>query len=144
MNQIELATLICLKGINSKYFGWFAEGDIYDINDKTIKDYPAGLVSFIGPHTVVKNTTRYRLSIFYFDRLTSDDANSSQIYSMGIEVLKNLINDLRHDEHILKVSDEFEITPFSGVEAQVLSDRCCGVYATLELTVKNDTNCFIA
>lgn len=143
MTQLELSTYICRKAIGSRYFNWIAEGDIYDINDKTIRDYPAGIVSFTGPHTFVKNTTRYRLSIFYFDRLTNDDSNSSQIYSQGIEVLKNLINDLRHDENILKVSDEVQLTPFSGVEAQVLSDRCCGVYATLDLTVKNDTTCFL-
>ena len=144
MTQLELGTYICRKAIGSRYFNWMAEGDIYDINDKTIRDYPAGLVSFTGPHTFVKNTTRYRLSIFYFDRLTSDDSNSTLIYSQGIEVLKNLINDLRHDENILKVSDEVQLTPFSGVEAQVLSDRCCGVYATLDLTVKNNTNCFLS
>lgn len=144
MNQIELATYISRKAIGSEYFNWFAEGDVYDINDKTIRDYPAGLISFIGPHTFVKNTTRFRVSIFYFDRLVSDDSNSSQIYSTGIEVLKNLINDLRHDEYILKVSDEIQLIPFSGVEAQVLSDRTCGVYATLDLTVKNNTTCFIS
>lgn len=143
MTQLELATYICRKAIGSKYFNFMAEGDVYDLNDKIIKDYPAGLVSFTGPHTDTGTLMRYRLSIFYFDRLTSDDSNSSQIYSTGIEVLKNLVNDLRHDEYILKVSDEIQYVPFSGVEAQVLSDRCCGVYCTLDITVKNNTTCFI-
>ena len=144
MTALELGTYIGQLAIGSKYFNWFAEGDIYDINDKTIRDYPAGLISFTGPHTDTGKFFRYRLSIFYFDRLTSDNSNSSQIYSTGIEVLKNLVNALRHDQYILKVSDEITYTPFSGVEAQVLSDRTCGVYATLELTVKNNTTCFIA
>ena len=143
MTQLELATYICRKAIGSKYFNFMAEGDVYDLNDIIIKDYTAGLVSFTGPHTDTGTLMRYRLSIFYFDRLTSDDSNSSQIYSTGIEVLKNLVNDLRHDEYILKVSDEIQYVPFSGVEAQVLSDRCCGVYCTLDITVKNNTTCFI-
>lgn len=143
MNQFELSTLICKKAINSKYFGWIAEGDIYDLNDKTIRDYPAGLVTFTGPHTFVKNTTRYRLSIFYFNRLTNDDSNSSYIYSTSVEVLKNLVNDIRHDEHILKVSEEIQIMPFIAPEAQGLSDRCCGSYCTLDITVKNDITCFL-
>lgn len=144
MTQLDLANLICKKAIGSRFFNWMAEGDIYDINDKTIKDYPAGLVTFTGPHTDTGTLMRYRLSIFYIDRLTNDDSNSSQIYSLGIEVMKNLVNDLRHDENILKVSDEIQYIPFSGVEAQILSDRCCGVFCTLDITVRNTTTCFIA
>ena len=144
MTYLELATYIGQLAIGSKYFNFAAEGDVYDLNDKTIRDYPALLVSGTGPHTDTGKFFRYRITLFYFDRLTADDSNSTQIYSTGIEVLKNLINTLRHDEYILKVSDEITYTPFSGLEAQVLSDRTCGVYATLELTVKNNTTCFIA
>lgn len=144
MTYLELATYICRKAIGSKYFNFAAEGDVYDLNDKTIKDYPALLVSGVGPHTDTGKFMRYRISLFYFDRLTSDDSNSTLIYSQGIELLKNLINDLRHDEYILRVSDEIQYVPFSGVEAQVLSDRTCGVYATLDLTVKNNTTCFLS
>lgn len=144
MTYLELATYIGRMAIGSKSFNFAAEGDIYDLNDKTIKDYPALLVSGTGPHTDTGTLMRYRITLFYFDRLTADDSNSTQIYSTGIEALKNLINALRHDEYILKVSDEIVYTPFSGVEAQVLSDRCVGVYATLDITVKNGTKCFIA
>lgn len=143
MNYIELSTYICRLAIGSKYFQLAAEGDIYDLNDKTIKDYPALLVSGTGPHVDNGKTFRYRITLFYFDRLVSDNSNSTLIYSTGIESLKNLINALRKDENILRVSDEIQYTPFSGVEAQVLSDRCCGVYATLDITVRNTTNCFI-
>lgn len=144
MKYIDIATYLCRLAIGSQYFNWAAEGDVYDLNDKTIKDYPAFLVSGTGPHTDTGKLFRYRLTFFYFDRLTKDASNSTQIYSTGIEVLKNFINQLRHDQYILKVSDEITYTPFSGVEAQVLSDTTCGVYATLELTVKNDTTCFIS
>lgn len=144
MTYLELATYICRKAIASKYFNFACEGDVYDLNDKTIRDYPALLVSGTGPHTDTGKFMRYRITLFYFDRLVSDDSNSTQIYSQGIEVLKNLINDLRHDDYILRVSDEIQYTPFSGVEAQVLSDRTCGVYATLDLTVKNVTNCYLS
>ena len=144
MNQIELATLICKKAINSRYWNWIAEGDIYQLNPLTIRDYPAGLVTFTGPHTFLPQTTRFRLSIFYFDRLASDNSNSSQIYSTAVEVLKNLINDLRHDGYILKVSEEIQIMPFIAPEAEGLSDRVCGAYATLDITIKNDTICFIS
>lgn len=144
MTQLELATYICRLAIGSRYFNWMAEGDIYDLNDRTIKDYPAGLISFTGPHTFLPSSTRFRVSIFYIDRLTDDNSNATQIYSNGIECLKNLINGLRHDEYILKVSEEIQMMPFLGVEAQVLSDRCAGVYATLDITVKNETKCFIS
>lgn len=144
MNIIDLGTLICKKAIYSRYFNWAAVGDIYQLNDRTIHDYPALLVTFIGPHTAVRNTTRYRLVLYYFDRLASDNSNSTQIYSNSVEVLKNLINDIRHEDNILKVSDEIQFTPFIGVEVQALSDRCCGAYATLDITVRNENNCFIS
>lgn len=143
MTLLELSTLICQKAIRSRYFNWAAAGDIYQINDKTIRNYPALLVEPLGPHTSAGNTMRYRLVLYYFDRLAQDDSNSTQIYSTSIEALKNLINDVKKDEHILKVSDEISFTPFINVETPVLNDRCCGSYATLEITVKNDTTCYV-
>lgn len=143
MTYLELSTYLGRLAIGSKYFNFAAEGDVYDLNDKTIKDYPAMLISGVGPHTDTGKLFRYRITLFYFDRLTADDSNSTQIYSTGIESLKNFINALRHDEYILKVSDEIQYVPFSGVEAQVLSDRTVGVYCTLDITVKNNTTCFI-
>lgn len=144
MTYLELATYICRKAIGSKFFNFAAEGDVYDLNDKTLRDYPALLVSGVGPHTQAGSTMRYRISLFYFDRLVSDDNNSSQIYSLGIEVLRNLINDIKNSQYVLKVSDEIQYVPFSGVETQVLSDRTVGVYATLDITVKTETNCVIS
>ena len=144
MTYLELATYICRKAIGSKFFNFAAEGDVYDLNDKTLRDYPALLVSGVGPHTQVGSTMRYRISLFYFDRLVSDDNNSSQIYSLGIEVLRNLINDIKNSQYVLNVSDEIQYVPFSGVETQVLSDRTVGVYATLDITVKTETNCVVS
>ena len=45
---------------------------------------------------------------------------------------------------LLKVSEEIQIMPFIAPEAQGLSDRCCGAYATLDITIKNDTTCFLS
>ena len=143
MNYLELATLICRKAIGGKMFNYAAEGNVYELNDKTIKDYPAFLISGIGPHIDRMNVMQYRVVFYYFDRLVNDDSNDTQIYSTGIEALKNLINGLRNDENILKVSEEIQYTPFTGVETQVLSDRTCGVYATLDITVKNNTKCYL-
>lgn len=142
MTYIDLATHICTKAISNKLFNFAAEGNVYELNDKTIKDFPALLMSGVGPHTDTGKMMRYRITLFYFDRLANDNSNDTQIYSQGIEALKNLINGLRNDEYILKVSDEIQYTPFIDVEAQVLSDRTCGVYATLELSVKNDNKCY--
>ena len=129
--------------IGSRYYNYVAEGDVYELNDKTIENYPILLMSGVGPHTDTAAFMRYRITFFHFDRLTDDNSNSTQLYSNGIESLKNLINALRHDSNILKVSEEIQYTPFSGVEAQILSDRCCGVFCTLDITVKNNTKCYI-
>ena len=51
MTYLELATYIGQLAIGSKYFNFAAEGDIFKLNDKTIRDYPALLVSGTGPHT---------------------------------------------------------------------------------------------
>lgn len=144
MNLIDLSTLICQKAIHSRYFNWAAAGDIYQLNERTIRDYPALLVEPIGPHKASGNTMRYKLVLYYFDRLVSDDSNSTQIYSNSVEILKNLINDIRKSEYVLRVSDEIEFMPFIGTDVPALSDRCCGSYATLEITVKNVTNCYLS
>jgi hypothetical protein len=124
-------------------FKFAAEGNVSELNDKTIKDYPVFLLTGTGPHTDYGNMMEYGLTFFYFDRLTSDSSNDTQIYSQGIEALKNLINSLRNDEYILGVSSQIQYIPFVNSEAQVLSDRTCGVYCTINITVPNDTTCYV-
>ena len=143
MTYLELSNYICRKAISNKLFQYAAEGNVYNLNDKTIKDYPAFLMSGVGPHTDTGTLMKYQVSFFYFDRLANDNSNDTQIYSQGIEALKNIVNALRHDEYILRVSEEIQYTPFLGAETQVLSYRTCGVYCTLTLTVKNNTTCYI-
>lgn len=144
MTYLELTTLICKKAINNKLFNYACEGNFSELNDKTIKDYPVFLLTGTGPHINEDNMMKYRVTFFYFDRLVSDNSNSTQIYSAGIEALKNLINAIKKDSNILFVSDEIEYFPFTAPEGQVLSDRCCGVYATLDITVPNITTCYVS
>ena len=143
MNYIDLATLICRKAISNKMFNYAAEGNVADLNDKTIKDWPAFLLTAQGPHIDNGNLITYRVSFFFFDRLVSDNSNSTQIYSNGIAALQNLINSLRTDSNILGVSDLIEYTPFLNPEAEGLSDRCAGVFAILDISVANNTTCYL-
>ena len=144
MNYIELATLVCRKAIGNKLFNYAAEGNVAELNDKTIKDYPAFMMTGVGPHLDYGGRIDYRVSFFYFDRLLEDNSNSTQIYSNGISALQNLINALKADSNILDISDTVEYVPFLNPEAQVLSDRTAGVYANLTISVANNTECYIA
>ena len=70
-------------GIKQKVIQYAAAGaDIYAaLNDTTIKDYPILFVSPTGNHTVGENTTVYSITLYYLDRLLSDNSNDVNVMS---------------------------------------------------------------
>ena len=88
-----------------------------------------------GQHVmnVYEGTTAYTFNLFYVDRLTADEKNKTEIQSVGLQVLGNI---LRSFTDYIGVSDA-RFQPFT----QRFADECAGVYCTVTLTVPDDTNC---
>lgn len=141
MTYKTLSYKICDIAIHDKLFNYSLEGDIAEINSLNITEYPIFLMSGIGPHTDNGSIMTYHVVFYFLDRALNDFSNSTDAYSTGIEVLKNLIRKIKNDDDIVDVSDEISYHPFKATDTKVLSDNCFGVYCELDITVLNDTQC---
>lgn len=142
MTLNSLLNSIGLIGINDNLVNWAGCGpSIYRANALTIKNYPFLFCSPTGTHRVDENWTTYAVSIFYVSRLLEDNSNEMDIQSTAIEVLKNIIRKIRNLDGVTDVSEEYSINVF--VEYEKFADRCTGAYATVEISVVNDTICAI-
>lgn len=127
--------------IAQKIIQYAAAGtDIYSINFNTIKDYPVLFTTPTGSQRVKENTTEYNLTLYYLERLLSDNSNDIDIISHGMEELKNLIKGIEGIVGVVGVAVEYDIIPFTETEA--FNDRLAGDYVTIRIEVMNDNKCF--
>lgn len=126
--------------INNKLVNYYAAGgSIYELNALDIKDYSLIYVSPTGNHETTGNYTSYQLTLFYIDRLTDDSSNEVQIFSTGVEVIKDLVRKIGDLSDVLSVSNQYIIQNFT--ETEKMSDRCAGAYATVSVTVMENYSC---
>lgn len=121
--------------VNAAYAG----PSIYNINGTTVLDYPYLFTSPTDDITVGENTTRYGLTIYFVDRLLADSSNEVDVFSTGVETLKNIIRQLELLDEIVDVTDEPIIRLFT--ETQRMADACAGAYCRLSITVLNTAAC---
>lgn len=118
-----------------------AGSDIYNINGRTIKDYPLLFITPSGSQEVKDNTTIYTITLYYLERLLDDFSNDVTIMSTAIEQLKNIVRGIDGLQEVVDVEDEYEITAF--IETEAFDDKLSGAYATIRVECKNETTCFI-
>lgn len=144
MTLLELTDAIEDLALSSPIIHYADSGaDVYDLNNRTVVDYPAVYIMPDGVHTVGKNTTQYHLTIFYIDRQTADNTNTEQVFSTGIRELSNLVRGIRDIEGVLAISDTASVQNFINTEQEKLSDVCAGAYIITTVTVSNDSACYI-
>ena len=70
----------------------------------------------------------FRFSLFYVDRLLHDRSNQTEIQSVGVEVLSNVIR---------TISEEFEVVTDWSIDTftQRFTDECAGAWATVAFLV---------
>lgn len=108
--------------------------DVYQLNERADALY--GVFAWTqGQHVknIYEGTTAYTFNLFYIDRLTADHKNKTEIQSVGLQVLANILLSL---SSYLSVS-EARFQPFT----ERFSDECAGVYCTVQITAPDDTNC---
>ena len=113
---------------------------IYQLNPKTIEDYPVLFIAPTGDHLIRDNNTTFQITLTYLDRLTEDSINDIVIYSAAVEQLKNLIRGIEGIEGVIKVEDEYSITNFADTES--FNDRLCGAFTIVGITVLNNGICY--
>jgi len=140
MTLSRLLNTIGIIGVRDKLVNFTGcGGSVYELNDLSIHNYPILYVSPTGTHRVEENYTTYQLTIFYIDRLLEDNSNAVDIHSAAVEILKNIIRAIENTDGVIGVSDEYSINLFT--ETEKFKDRCNGAYATVEISVVNDTVC---
>ena len=84
-----------------------------------------------GQHTSDLDSSfyTYRFTFFYIDRLTADQKNETEIQSVGIQVLDNILRMLA--DQGVETDGDWQFTTFN----QRFLDECSGVYCTAALTV---------
>lgn len=142
MTLQQVLKYIAQVGISQKLINWSGAGhSIYSLNPLTIKDYPIFYVTPTGQHQYYDNFTDFSLTFYYIDRLTEDSSNDIDIFSTGIEVLKNIILALENTDGIIEVNRPILFTNFT--ETERLSDRCAGAFCQLTIRISNDFVCEI-
>lgn len=117
-----------------------AGASLGEINPLQIDWYPLFFIIPSGNHTVMENTTRYDITLYYVDRLLEDNTNTIDIFSSAIENLKNILIGARNIPGVVDVDDTYTIRNFMP---EKLNDRVCGAYAQVRITVLNDSLCFV-
>ena len=111
------------------------------MNPISVDHYPFLFQSPTGNHTVKENTTVFELTLYYVDRIIPDYSNDIDIFSAGIEQLKNIVNGIKLIDGVCDVHTNFIIRNFCDTEK--MNDSLAGAYVTVQIEVVNDTLCFI-
>lgn len=106
------------------------EGDIYNYLNSSEHQYPCVFltVSSINDDLNLRNVN---CTLFYVDRLTSDESNKILVQSLGLSVLSDIV------ERIAGDVDTIEYTTFT----EKFTDLCGGVYASLSIGYPLDGAC---
>ena len=112
------------------------KNDIFRLN--TLPDVRYGVFGWTqGQHSTEAggNFYTYRFIFFYIDRLTADNGNETEVQSVGISTLDNIIRTL--DEFGLASSGFWQFTTFR----QRFLDECAGVFCTVGFDVPVGSVC---
>lgn len=140
MTLYKLLEEIAQRGIAKKLINYSCAGSsLYEVNARSVKDYPLLFSSPTGSHTVTRDTTTFSLTLSYVDRLEKDSINDIQTFSVAVENLKDIIATIEQIEGVVAISDSYRIYNFT--ETERMSDRVAGAYAQLNITVVNDEVC---
>ena len=108
-------------------------GDVFDLNkDNFTKKYSAFCCTQ-NQHTEEGDYITYNFTLFYIDRLTDDYRNKTEIQSVGITTLHNIIQMLK-DIEVLDSNTTITYQPFT----ERFEAECAGVYCTVGITTPID------
>lgn len=109
------------------------EGNIYDIMNGNREIQYGVFVITQGTHRASETSMYFNFNLFYIDRLVDDlESNKTQVQSIAIDILKNVINQLCDEEEW----DRSEISFDTFTEKW--NDLCAGAYANVSIIVPMD------
>lgn len=143
MTYAQLINMVLSCGKAEAGINYCGEGDIYDINNDTIKNYPVFWVASTTSHTSYRDYMVYNLTLYYIDREQHSNTmqgvhNTLSIHSAGISILDNIIKRLDAQENVDVTSGN---TFTLWTDTEIFSDKTNGVYTEIEVTVPKDSAC---
>lgn len=112
------------------------ENDVFRLNSLPNVDY--GVFAWTqGTHTGNPDSglRRFAFTLFYVDRLRTDQRNQIEVQSVGVDTLANIIK-IMCDDYDAEVAD-YQVTTFN----QRFADECAGAFATVLFDVPADGFC---
>lgn len=130
-------TILSLASIEPT-INFVKEGDIYKILNNGDVSYPCCVLTQ-QQHTYdnLEGQITYNFNVFFVDRLLEDESNKLQGQSWATSCITNLCR--RLEEAGVGIIDTVNINVFS----ESFEALCCGAYATLSITVDDESECAI-
>lgn len=102
--------------------------DVFRLNSAPSQKY--GVFAWMqNQHSiVVRGMQSFSFTFFYVDRLTADKGNTTEVQSVGVETLGNILRAL--DDMNVAV-ESYTLQPFT----QRFTDECAGVFCNVQLSV---------
>lgn len=139
MTLKDLSNIINNYSLKQSAVSEYKEGDIYENLNNGEHKY--GFVNFtINSIQRTEQTNTVNCYLFYVDRLTEDNGNKLDIWSVGTTVLQRILSEVTYNAGtFFEIGEVTTYTTFT----EKFNDLCAGVYATLEITVLNEVDeCF--
>ena len=109
-------------------------GDVYKLNSETHK-YP---LTCCGVQNISKqqNTVTYNCYIYYVDRLQESHNNETEIHSVAITTLQQIVNKLTtfNENEII----DFTIGSTYSLFQQKFADECAGAWVSVNITLRDE------
>lgn len=113
----------------------FNEGDVYEFMNNGEKEYGIVNLNIDQIERETDSILKLYCSLIYIDRLTEDNDNKLDIWSIGTNVLQQII--LKLEEKGLIVNGDYIFNNYTEDEFQ---DLCAGVYTNIDIQFKNSVN----
>lgn len=118
--------------------------DLYEINSIPDLQYPLFVCIPTQPSVEHGNYLEIRLTMYYIDRLQEGNnqqgsAETSLVYSAGINILGSIIRKARYIPGVIDIPDGWEYTMFGDTE--VFADKCAGVYTNVRVFIPKTEVC---
>lgn len=110
--------------------------DIYELNSIQNVEYSTFVITQ-QKHLFDVNTRmmHYNFIIFYVDRLTEDKEDEIDVQSMGVQLLKYLVEDI-DETTIVGVQSNYTFTTFT----ERFQSLCAGAYVEVSFDISEDCN----
>lgn len=136
-----LKIAIEMKGVN-----FAGQGDVEEINNLTIKDFPVFWLSATQPQTEYENYIDYHLTFNYIDRekVQTDDVNDTDrvlIHNNGMTVISNVIRKFIEEKQ--PMNEVYPIDYNLWSDTQMFNDVCNGVWTDITLRFPKVSNCVV-